>query len=206
MKIRKILKYTFLLIFTAPVILICLIWLNSKIISLSTSGKMISDPGTLNRKYDVMIPGAGQYKPEQWINHSFNHRMEAAVELYKAGKVRNLILSGTYVSGLFNEANEMRNVLITFGVPDSIIIRDSTGFRTWESVSNIRKQFNLDETVIITQRSHLERSLFIAWCNGISAEGFEAKPVPHHHRYWNLREYLARIKATCDCFRHHTGL
>jgi SanA protein len=205
MNIRKILKYFFLFVFLTPLVLAALVWLNSAIISLTTSKLISNKTDQLEKPMHTMILGAGQYKPEQWVNHSFNHRVEAAVELYRNGKTEKIIVSGTAKEGLFNEPEEMRKVLITFGVPDSVIIKDSLGSRTWESVSNLNRRYTIKEALIVTQRPHLERSLFISWCNGIEAQGFEAKPVPHHHRYWNLREYLARAKATCDCIKHHLG-
>lgn len=205
MNIRKILKYFLLLVFLSPLILAAVVWLNSVLIGLATSHRITDDPGDFKKPEVIMIPGAGQYKPEQWVNHSFNHRMEAAFELYRSGKVRKIIVSGTAKEGLFNEPGEMREVLTTFGIPDSVIIRDTLGRRTWNSVSNLKQRYQLTEAVIVSQRPHLERSLFIAWCNGTEASGYEAKPVPDHHRYWNLREYFARAKATCDCIGYQLG-
>ena len=205
MNIRKFLKIFFILLFLTPVLAATSVWLNSAMISLTTSRFIMKKTEELKTPSDVMILGAGQYKPEQWINHSFNHRMEAANHLYRAGKVRKFIVSGTFRQDLFSEPEEMREVLLTFGVPDSIIIRDSLGTRTWVSVSNLINRYGIHDATIVSQRPHLERSLFIAWCVGLDAAGFEAKPVPHHHRYWNLREYLARVKATCDCVSHLTG-
>lgn len=205
MNIRKILKYFLLLVFLSPLILAAAVWLNSAFIGLATSRLISNDPGIFDKPVIIMIPGAGQYKPEQWVNHSFNHRIDAAIEMYKRGKVSKFIVSGTSVEGLFNEPEEMREVLTTFGIPDSVIIRDSLGIRTWNSVSNLKSRYSLSDAVIVTQRPHLERSIFIAWCNGINARGFEAKPVPDHHRYWNIREYLARTKATCDCIAYQLG-
>ena len=114
-------------------------------------------------------------------NLFFSYRIDAAAELFRTGKVDYLLVSA--------------------GVPDSAIVSDYAGFRTFDSVVRAKEVFGQTSFTIISQEFHLERALFIASHFGIPAIGYQAKGVPVGYAIkTEIREYFARIKAVLDVF------
>lgn len=182
------------------------IFMNYHLISWYSSGKISRDPGDLPGQTSLLVLGAGHIKPDQWINYTLLNRLDATRTLYESGKVQQIIVSGSYTSPEFNEAGDMRNALITFGIPENKIISDTLGNRTLSSVMNLDKRFGVKKVVIVSQRRQLERAIFLSSCMGIEATGMQANPPPYAHKLWTIREYLSRVKATCDCISLVTGI
>ncbi|HMT30064.1 MAG TPA: ElyC/SanA/YdcF family protein, partial [Bacteroidia bacterium] len=103
-----------------------------------------------NKGYALVL-GAGNYEPEQWENHSFEHRMDATYELYAKGIIDTLIVSGLSLPGVYNEAEEMKSYLVNKGMSPSAIILDSLGVRTWVSVERMKDPFHINNFIIISQ-------------------------------------------------------
>ena len=102
-------------------------------------------------------------------------RLQAAAELYHAGKVQLLVVSGTdFPEKFYNEIPAMTRGLVALGVPEDAIIGDSKGLRTLDSILRMRDVFGYDDFITISQRSHVERALYLADHHGISTIGFEA--------------------------------
>ncbi len=110
-------------------------------------------------------------------NPTFEARLDAAAALWRAGKVKFLIVSGNG-AGRYDEPTAMRAGLIERGVPAGAIYRDSAGFRTLDSILRARDVFGLRRLVIISQDFHIARALFLARAAGIQAWGFEAATAP----------------------------
>jgi len=137
-------------------------------------------------------------------NLYFNYRIAAAAQLYHAGKVKHLIVSGDNHVKNYNEPEEMRLALIAKGVPDSCITLDFAGFRTLDSVVRCKKVFGQSRFTIISQKFHNQRALFIARNYGIDAVAFNAKAVDGAgNRRTSVREPLARFKAVLDLYIFH---
>ena len=132
-------------------------------------------------------------------NLYFSYRINAAAALFKAGKVKHLIVSGDNSVKNYNEPEEMRLALIGKGVPDSCITMDFAGFRTLDSVVRCQKVFGQTKFTIISQQFHNQRAVFLARQKGLDAIGYNAKDV---HKSLALRtkvrEPLARFKAVLD--------
>lgn len=135
-------------------------------------------------------------------NVFFMHRIRAAAALYNAGKVKKIIVSGDNSVENYNETKAMRNELVKLGVPNSAIVNDHAGFRTLDSVIRAKSVFDQNEIVIVSQRFHVQRAIYIADAKGIKATGYVAKDPPHGNLYFKVmfREYFARIKAFLDCY------
>lgn len=132
-------------------------------------------------------------------NLYFDYRIQAAVALYRQGKISRILVSGDNRKRNYNEPVEMRKALIANGIPDSVIVMDFAGIRTLDSVVRSKKIFGQDSVTIISQRFHNERALYIAGRNGIVAIGFNAKDVDAYSGLkTNLRELLARVKVFID--------
>ena len=128
----------------------------------------------------------------------FHYRVEAAVKLFKQGKIKHILVSGDNHTSSYDEATDMKTKLISKGIPGHRITMDFAGFRTLDSVVRSKKVFGQSNITIISQRFHLERALFIASKKGINAIGFCAKD-PGHNRT-TYREYLAKVKAVIDLY------
>lgn len=130
-------------------------------------------------------------------------RINATAELYKHGKFRQLIISGDKREG-YDEPQTMRHDLIERGVPDSIITMDGQGYRTLLSMRNIKQHFRVNDMIIISQKWHNERSIFLADKMNIKAVGYNADDVRHPRAIWtHIRELLARVKLFIDLYVTH---
>ena len=130
-------------------------------------------------------------------------RINATAELYKHGKFKQLIISGDKRKG-YDEPQTMRHDLIKRGVPDSIITMDGQGYRTLLSMRNIKQHFRVNNMIIISQKWHNERSIFLADKMNIKAVGYNADDVRHPRAIWtHIRELLARVKLFIDLYITH---
>lgn len=133
------------------------------------------------------------------INLFYQYRMEAAAALWKAGKVKYIIVSGDNSTVNYDEATYMRNTLHEMGVPDSVITLDYAGFRTLDSVVRAYWVFGQKDIVIVSQEFHNERAIYLADHFGINAVGLNAQDVPGNTGWKTfLREYFARVNAVLD--------
>lgn len=133
------------------------------------------------------------------VNLYYQYRMEAAAALWKAGKVKYIIVSGDNSTVQYDEATFMLNTLKDLGVPDSVITLDYAGFRTLDSVVRAYWVFGQKNIVIVSQEFHNERAIYLAEQFGINAVGLSAKDVPGSYGWATaFREYLARVNAVLD--------
>lgn len=132
-------------------------------------------------------------------NPYFSYRIEAAAQLYKAGKIKYIIISGDNSRQNYNEPEAMKQALIQQSVPGNIIYLDYAGFRTLDSVVRTKEIFGQDSITVISQQFHNERAIYLAQEYGIYAIGYNAQDVS---KYFGLktqvREYLARVKMFMD--------
>ena len=136
------------------------------------------------------------------LNLHFKQRIDAAIALYRAGKIRHVLVSGdNHVKG-YDEPSDMRDALLAAGVPDSAITRDYAGFRTLDSVVRAKEVFGLTRCTIISEEFHCPRALWIAQRHGLDAVAFAAPDVKL--RAWSARvkarEYLARAWCALDLY------
>jgi SanA protein len=134
-----------------------------------------------------------------YINRHFHVRMDAAAELYHAGKVKHLLLSGDNSRADYNEPQDMRDALIERGVPASAITCDYAGLRTLDSVVRARDIFGVTRCIIISDDFHLARALWVADLHGVTATAYYNETAPWS-RSWKTRtrEWLARVRAVSD--------
>ena len=150
------------------------------------------------REYGLLL-GTARIVRGGHLNEYFLRRIRAAVRLYKAGKVRKIIVSGDNRRREYNEPQDMKDALMAEGVPEAAILMDFAGFRTLDSVVRARNVFGVRTFTVISQRFHCERAVYLARANGLDAVGFAAEEVPARFRFKNaFREPLARAKAFLD--------
>ena len=132
-------------------------------------------------------------------NLYFKYRIQAAAELWHAGKVEFLIVSGDNREKYYNEPVDMRNALIEQGVPKDKIVYDFAGLRTLDSVVRAKKIFGLTEITLVSQKFQNERAAYIAKANGMNVVGYNARDVEGYAaRKTEDREVLARVKMWLD--------
>jgi SanA protein len=146
-----------------------------------------------------LVLGSGK-NGRNGINLYFKYRMEAAAELYFQGKVKKLIVSGDNHIKTYDETTDMADYLIDLGVPDHDIIRDYAGFRTLDSVVRAKKVFNCKSLIIVSQKFHNQRAVFIARHHNIDAVGYNAQDVQSKNNFTHWREFAAKFGTIIDLF------
>ncbi len=132
-------------------------------------------------------------------NLFFLPRMEAAAALFKAGRVKALIVSGDNGAQGYDEPTDMKRMLMQMGVPAEKVVCDYAGFRTLDSVVRAKEVFGQQRMIFVSQRFHNARAIYLARAFGIEAYGLDAKDVPVALSVKTfLREKLACVKAVLD--------
>lgn len=132
-------------------------------------------------------------------NLYFKYRIEAAVGLWQAGKVKCFIVSGDNHVDHYNEPEVMKEALAAAGVPADQIVCDYAGFRTLDSVVRAKEVFGVGKVVFVSQKFHNERAAYLAKSIGLEACGLNAQGVNGPAgRKTDYREKLARVKMWLD--------
>jgi SanA protein len=149
-----------------------------------------------------LVLGAAPTLASGLSNRYFVFRMDSAAQLFHAGKVKVLILSGNRRGELYDEPAEMRKALINRGVPDQVLVEDPGGVRTIESVARAKLIFGVERLTIISQEFHNRRALFFCRHYDIEAVALNADSVGRQQS-WRLifREFVARTVAVLDLWR-----
>ena len=157
-------------------------------------------------KKAALVLGTAKYMVGGGQNYFYTYRIRAAVNLFKAGKVKAIVVSGDNSTKYYNETSKMQKDLIKAGIPSRYIKLDPLGVRTLDSVVRAEAIFDLKDYIIVSQKFHLERALFIAKAKGQKVIGFMAKDIPGTKAAYRMkaREYLARAKAFLDVYILHT--
>ena len=140
-----------------------------------------------NRKY------AGRPNP------FYSARIKAATELFASGKVAGIIVSGDNRRADYNEPAMMRADLVQAGVPGEFITMDLAGVRTLDSVVRARSVFQQKRVIVVSQRFHAQRAVFLARHFGLEAEAYSAAEPGWN--WWirvRTREVFARVIACLD--------
>ena len=168
-------------------------------VTTSTSGEIYDDLAAVPAKPVALVFGAG-VTPNREPTLVLRERIVAAVQLYKAGKVRKLLMTGDNGRAEYDEVTAMKEYAIRLGVPARDIVRDYAGFRTYDSCYRAKVIFGVDDAVLVTQRFHLPRAMFIARRLGMDAVGYVAAPglTDEQLQAMSLREMAARPTAILD--------
>ena len=192
---KKIILYS-LIFFGISVLFI--LWTNYKI-ELDTKKFVTSDLEKLPNEKVGLLLGTSKLLSNGKENAYFLYRIDATEKLYKTGKIRNVLISGDNSKKNYNEPGDMMNELIKRGIPKEKIYLDFAGFRTLDSVVRAKEIFGQNSFIIISQKFHNERAVYLARKNGIEAYGFNAKDVNKYFGFkTKVREYFARAKVFVD--------
>ncbi len=134
-------------------------------------------------------------------NPYFSNRVRAAAELYWSGRVEFVLVSGDNGRKNYDEPTSMKNALVDYGIPSSRIYLDHAGFRTLDSMERARKVFGQKEVVVVSQRFHNERAIYLGEHFGMTVYGYNAQDVIMNGNFKEKpREYIARMKVFWDIF------
>lgn len=147
----------------------------------------------------ALVLGA-QVMPNGAPSSMLSDRITAAAELYKAGRVDKLLLSGDHGRKQYDEVGTMRDILLKRGIPAEDIFTDHAGFDTWDSAQRARRVFDARSVVVVTQRFHMARALYDARKAGLDATGYVADKRDYGRVMPRLRvrEAAARVKTVGD--------
>lgn len=199
MSIRPIVKKTLYIIGALAFLLLALIIIANTIISSFAGGKLYNDVSSIPENKVGLVLGTSKYIKNSNINGYYQYRINAAAELYHAGKVEFILVSGDNRHRSYNEPQTFKNDLVKKGIPEEKIFLDYAGFRTLDSMVRAKEVFGQENITVISQQFHNERAIYLAEKRGLNAIGFNAKDVNLRSGIKvKTREYLARVKVFAD--------
>ena len=150
----------------------------------------------------VLVPGAG-LNSSGGPSAPLRDRLDAAIELYRLGKVQKLLLSGDNTAITYNEPGAMQSYALDQGIPDEDLVLDYAGRRTYDSCYRAHHIFGLDELIVVTQAYHLPRALFLCENSDLDAVGVPVEQSRYsrsRYLFWNVREVFATVAAWLDVY------
>jgi vancomycin permeability regulator SanA len=167
--------------------------------SLYARGKVYSVSGVPVRRVAIVF-GAGL-----WRNGSptpvLADRVTQAANLYFAGKVEKLLMSGDNRFVDYNEPEAMRRLAISLGVPNDAIVLDYAGRRTYDTCYRAKVIFKVDQAILVTQAFHMPRAIYLCNRLGVDSLGVDSDLQTYRKSsllYWNARELFATAAAMWD--------
>lgn len=196
---KKILKRIFSVLFIVLILVVCALLFANWKIPHDSKDFVFNNVDSVPAQKAALVLGAAKNIGNR-PNLYFTYRIQAAKELYDAGKVKAFVVSGDNSRKDYNEADDMRNALIEVGVPANIIHCDYAGLRTLDSVVRMSEIFGQDSFIIVSQEFHNERAVFLAQHYGFTAYGYNAKDLSLNRSSYRtkIRELFARVKVFVD--------
>jgi len=154
-----------------------------------TDQHVTADLGALAPAQVAIVPGS-LVRGDGTLGDVVAERVDAAVELYDAGAVDALLVSGDNGTADYNEPDAMRDAALAAGVPPEDVFTDYAGFSTWATMRRARDVFDVDSAVVVTQDAYAARSVDLARAAGIEAAAYESSSASG-----GLREVLARVRG-----------
>ncbi len=161
-------------------------------------GQFVFDADGVPATQVALVFGAGVYEDGR-LSDMLRDRMDVAIELYNAGKVEKLLLSGDNRFENYDEPTAMMEYAIENGVAEADIQPDFGGRRTYDSCYRAKHIFQVDEAILVTQYFHLPRALMNCQKLGIETIGVSADLNFYvDARYLAVREIAATLQSTWD--------
>lgn len=163
------------------------------------AGKITEGNGeySITKKYDaIVVLGAG-LRPDGTPSNMLEDRLKGAIELYKKGVAPKIIVSGDCSGEHYDEVSAMKKFCVDNGVPEADVLRDDKGFSTYETMDNVVRGMGYKNIIVVTQKYHIYRSVYLARRMGAEADGFSTDY--REYIFWaqrkrDVREFAARIK------------
>lgn len=201
-RLLKICKISFkVLIIAVLIVAASVIGLNIYVKACS-SGKIVSKKELEEKDFDcIVVLGAG-VKADGSPSLMLKERLDLGIELYKNGVSKKLLLSGDHRSQYYDEVNTMRNYCLANGVESKDIFMDHAGLSTYDSIFRAKNIFGAEKIVVVTQKYHLYRAVYIAKKAGLDIKGIACDTRTYSGQtYRTLREIIARDKDVFKCIK-----
>jgi SanA protein len=180
------------------VILLASPWLLRRWVQWRVQDRIYAPNQTIPARGVALVLGAGLWRDGS-PSPVLHDRVVTAVDLYKTSRVKKLLMSGDNRYVYHNEPEAMRRLALQLGVPDEDIILDYAGRRTYDSCYRARDIFGVDQAIIVTQRFHLDRALYLCNSLGVQSIGVAAdRRTYRFHNWWEIREIAATVNAWLD--------
>lgn len=193
---RKVIKYM-----AIGIVVIVIIILAINIYIKLTTKKQIKNEEEAKQLENVdciLVLGAGIWGDKP--SHMLEDRLLQSISLYEKNVSKKIIMSGDHSRENYDEVNIMKQFAIDKGIPSEDIFMDHAGLSSYESLYRAKEIFGAKKLIIVTQKYHLYRALYIAKQLGIEAYGVSANPREYAGQtYRELREILARDKDFVKC-------
>jgi SanA protein len=194
-------RFGFLLktLLVLSIVMVVTVFIVNKWVVASTEKQLYSDVSLIPHNKVGLVLGTSKHLGSGYINYYYQYRIDAAVALYKAGKIDFVLVSGDNGSKSYDEPTTMQDDLIAAGIPKEKIFMDYAGFRTLDSILRCKYVFGEDNITVISQPFHNQRAVFIANHKDVHAIAFNAKDVNKNAGFkTQLREKFARVKMLLD--------
>lgn len=193
-------KKIIMIIIIILIVIMCLALTINFSIIIKENKKIISkeDAKNIDNIDCILILGAGIWgdKPSPMLED----RLLEGINLYKQGVSKKIIMSGDHSTENYDEVNIMKDFAIEKGVPSEDIFMDHAGFSTYESIYRVKEIFGCKKIIIVTQKYHLYRALYIADKFDVESYGVNSDPRQYAGQFLReIREILARDKDFLKC-------
>lgn len=195
---KSILKKVFIFGAVGFLVSVVLVIAVNIIVVVSSTAFISADLGKIPDADVGLILGAKVFDDGR-LSHMMQDRADSAVELYEAGKVKKLIMSGDHGTTAYDEVNTVKDYLLEKGVKPEDLFLDHAGFDTYDSLYRARDIFEAKSLIVVTQKFHQPRAVFIGRSLGIDVHGYIADKREYQGILWNeFREIISRTKADID--------
>ena len=141
----------------------------------------------------IMVLGCGVYQNNP--TPLLEDRLKRGVAVFQTGVSPKILMSGDHGQENYDEVNVMKQYALDQGIPEKDIFMDHAGFSTYESMCRAREIFGIDKMIIVTQKYHLPRAVYLARKLGIEAYGIASDYRNFGGQFYrDCREVLARVK------------
>ena len=155
----------------------------------------------------ILVLGAG-VRPDGTPSHMLEDRLLTALALYQANVSSRVIVSGDHGADDYDEVNVMKAYLVDRGVPSEAVFMDHAGFNTYDSLYRAKAIFGVKSLILVTQRYHCYRAVYIGErlgisCRAVAAPILSSNATGYARQSWfSFRESIARCKDVFSCALH----
>jgi vancomycin permeability regulator SanA len=150
----------------------------------------VEDPPRIAIVFGALVWDNGEPSPVLY------DRVLTAVELYRAGRVKKILMSGDNPTHKYDEPTVMKDTAVKLGVPEGDIVMDFAGRRTYDTCYRAKEIFDVKKAILVTQEFHQARALYLCSNMGIDSVGITANRREYEdERRWELREFFSVVSA-----------
>lgn len=158
--------------------------------------KVFTTTSVPNRDVAIVF-GAGLEAPGK-PSSFLESRLLTALQLYKAGKVKVVVVSGDNRQLNYDEPTAMRHYLMKKGMPADKVIADYAGFNTYATCYRAHAIFGINRAILVTHGYHLPRAIMTCQARGVQSIGVAADRSPRYSKNYWAREILSLNKAALE--------